>query len=661
MKGFRLALVFLVVALIIIANVSSAQYWFQSGARASQNYSNNDGASVSIETVYPQNLQYGSFGFWVGEILSNGAFIQVGYEIPNQSGYYPTGCMQGSPCAGKVYIKKDYPSWFWEYFPAGDNSSVFYGSLGPNDSVGANGTFNTYSFKYSNGLWDIYVNGKQVGSVNLGTDSSGNNVPTVFAEYADASNNNVYMEPVVFSNLSVYKNGMQESVSHGYSYIGYGTGSEHSLPNDYGVKELSPYVNRFEVGSGLPIIPNFTTLWTYGYYLHVSSIYGNSFNNEYSPYSTVRINEPQYIYISNGIRERFMGWSGSGIGSYSGTNNSTNITLSSNITEEAIWQTQYYINATTPYGNVTGSGWYQNDTQANIAISSTNVSINNGTRMHFVGFSNGVNATREHIIVISPINISAIWQTQYYINATTPYGNVTGSGWYNRGSNAKITLSRTSQSITKNESMVFVSWSNGATAPNLTIAVNGSYSLIAQYGMAYLERIVPVSQSGDVLNVSTFTYRNRTYTSKSIFMLSGNDTLSNFNYGGVNLTPSNPTISITEPGIIYVKLPVYNVTIMSKNIFGSPISSTISVKLQNGSIINGKLGPNGAITIPNVPYGNLSGTLSYSGFTEKISSMYSDEITVEMLTPGVILGLVILMVIIASFWFYMQFRDKKSR
>ena len=104
MRGFEIFLSIVLLSLLLLLGTTNAQYWFQSGVRSSQNYSFNNGASVSIETVYPQQLQYGSFGFWVGEILGNGAFIQVGYEIPNQTGYYPTGCSPNAACTGKVIV-----------------------------------------------------------------------------------------------------------------------------------------------------------------------------------------------------------------------------------------------------------------------------------------------------------------------------------------------------------------------------------------------------------------------------------------------------------------------------------------------------------------------------------------------------------------------------
>lgn len=661
MKESEIFLFAMLLSIFLLLGTANAQYWFQSGVRSSQNYSFNSGASVNIETVYPQQLQYGSFGFWVGEILSNGAFIQVGYEIPNQSGYYPTGCSPSAACTGKVIVKKGQPSWFWEYFPAGDNSNKFYGSVGPNDSVGPDGAFNTYSFKYSNGAWNIYLNAELIGSVALGTSNSSQNVPTVFGEYANSNNNNTYMEPVTFSNLTVYKNGIPEKVSTGYSYIGYGTGSLQNLRNGYGVKEVSPYVNVFEVGSGLPTPANFTTLWSYGYYLKVNSEYGYNGTAQYFPYTNFNLSEPEYVYLSNNTREHFIGWQGSGIGSYTGISNSTKIKISSNITETAIWQTQYLLNASSSFGNVTGSGWYTNGTIATINISPLNISAGPGSRYHFYGFENISAEPKISISVTRPMNITALWKKQYLISGTTPYGNVTGSGWYNSNATAYISLSKTSQMINATAEKIFVSWGN--ISDNSTIKINAteSYNLTAIFGTAFKETLVPKSESGHILKPSLFYFNGKPYKNLTLFMLEGNDKIGQFDIDDVNVTPINSSLYISAPGNINVILPVYNVTVYARNIFGAPISGAIEARFQNGTVLQKHLNSNGSIVFADVPYGNVSGDIAYSGFTIKFDSSYSNKVKVEMVTPAIIIAIIAVTIAIATLWFYLQLERKKKR
>ncbi len=66
-----------------------------------------------------------------------------------------------------------------------------------------------------------------------------------------------------------------------------------------------------------------------------------------------------------GERYIFTGWTGSGIGSYSGTNNPATITMNSAITETATWEHQYQLTIISPQGTVTGNNtWYDVGTTA---------------------------------------------------------------------------------------------------------------------------------------------------------------------------------------------------------------------------------------------------------------------------------------------------------
>ena len=219
MKKLEIAILFLLIAAPISASQSGQIYWFQTGARAANSAAFNNGSSIYIQTVYPQNISYGSMAFWVGEDLSNGAFVQEGYEVNNRSGYYPTNCTL-SGCSSREYLSKGIPTWFWEYFPSGYSGDSFLGFIGPNDSAGQNGSYNNYTFYSKEGEWYFLFNGNVIGNISLGTGTSGANPVTAFGEYADAMDNKSYMAPVAFKNLRVLKNGSFSNVAKEYAYRG---------------------------------------------------------------------------------------------------------------------------------------------------------------------------------------------------------------------------------------------------------------------------------------------------------------------------------------------------------------------------------------------------------------------------------------------------------
>jgi len=211
-------------------------YWFQFGIKSGSSASFNNGARVEIQTIVPQNITNGSLVFWVGETLSNGAFLQVGYTINNK-------------------VDPRNAEWFYEYFPSNAQGSFLFhgnysGAIGPDGSAGANGTFHTYGFYSIGNTWYFTFDGKVIGNVVLGTNNSGINAPEAIGELDEVNTNNIYIKDVIFSNLSVYKYGLWLPVSSGYTYIGYGQGSNRLLKNPYKVMELNNSVNYFAVGSG---------------------------------------------------------------------------------------------------------------------------------------------------------------------------------------------------------------------------------------------------------------------------------------------------------------------------------------------------------------------------------------------------------------------------
>ncbi len=416
MKGFELLLAGIAV-IVLAAGMPNAQYWFQSGAIGSQNASFNNGVSALIQTVYPQSDINGSFGFWIGETLSNGAFAQVGYEVPNATATYPESC-NTSGCTGNVTLYAGIPTWFWEYFPAGGPSSGFYGGVGQNDSVGPDGSFNRFSFESFGDTWYFYMNGKVLGSVDLGTSNSGAFTPTAFAEYADTYDNSAYMKPVIFSNLSIYKNGVLQPVPEAHTYVGYGKGSDTALPNPYGVEEIGNRVNYFEVGSGLPRY-NGTVLWREGFYLHIDSQYNISGAGEYMSASSVRISAPKNISLGVGKRALFEGWRGYGLGSYTGSSANATVYMAGNITEQAEWKTQYYVNVTTPYGKAYGSGWYDNGSVAHVYLSEPYIPVNYSTRIEFVSWSGVYANSSINVTVDKPLALNAEYSKQYLVDIST--------------------------------------------------------------------------------------------------------------------------------------------------------------------------------------------------------------------------------------------------
>lgn len=630
MKKFSYLL--LLLALFPVSNMVHAQYWFQSGAIAATSYSNfNNGASVSIQTVYPQNLTIGSYGFWVGETLNNGAFLQIGYEIPNQTGYYSSFC-NPSECSQKVYLVAGEPAWFWEYFTPNSTGNVFYGGMG-NSSLGPSGAFNTYSFKLNGNTWYFFLNGNVIGNVNLGAANSGLNPPSAIAEYADTNNNNTFMDPVIFENLSYYKNGQWTSAPIGYSFIGYGKGSLAMLKNSYGVMELDNKSNYFEVGSGLRILPNNTELWKSGHYLTVVSQYGNiNSTQEYFPNAQVSLNAQKYYSMDNGERAVFVGWTGYGPGSYTGNQTNINVQMNSNITEIENWKVQYYVNVSSSYDNVYGSGWYDNGSTAEFGIKNNISMIGYGTRASFIGWDNGYKQKSASIVIESPQDIVANWVVQYEVNFTSEYGKIYGNGWYANGTTAHIYLTNSTTNIDGTSRIKFKSWSYKFDQTNLSFSVDGPVFLDAIYSKQYVVDITPENSYGNPVYGVTYATNYGSIIPYSFIDANTSLNISGAYYKDSEL-PLNKQIIVTGPISMSLQLPIYNVTVRTLNYFYLPVNSTLNITFYNGTTLYENTGSKGYLKFTDVPLGYINGYVNYLGLKESFHTGYQSELDLFMFSP----------------------------
>ena len=650
MKKLEIAILFLLIAVPLSASQSSQIYWFQTGVRAANSAAFNNGTSIYIQTVYPQNISYGSMAFWVGEDLSNGAFIQEGYEVNNRSGYYPTNCTL-SGCSAREYISKGIPVWFWEYFPGGYSGDSFLGFIGPNNSVGQNGSYNNYTFYSSGSEWHFLFNGNTIGKINLGTGTSGANPVTAFGEYADAMDNKSYMVPVAFKDLQVLKNGTFSAVAKAYAYKGYGKGSAMTLNNPYNISEITPYANYFRVGSGIPNMQGL--LWNTSAIVSINSRYANlTTHNTYTLFSKINIAAPKIFYINDTARAIFLGWSGKGNGSYTGNATSFNLEIYNNVSETAEWEVQYLVNVTSEYGNSSGSGWYPAGSVANISYK-PHIYINSTTREALLGWSgkgNGSytgNATSFNVRVDGPIDENAKWKVQYLVNVTSEYGNSSGSGWYSAGSVANISAPQ--YYSVGGDIYEFQSWSGTYDTSDTSFNVAYPVNLHAVFERAYRTKLEALDGYGSKINVMGFEIGGKFYNT-SPYLTVGQHLVDYALYKNSKLSISN-TINVTSNSTFYFNLPVYNISIYVRSYFGTPATGIAELAFSNGTHITVPLNESGEVKLKNVPFGFVEGTIQHDGMSFSFNDSTGNDIYVNV--PDAILYIVItigmLMAIVSYF------------
>ncbi len=175
--------------------------------------------------------------------------------------------------------------------------------------------------------------------------------------------------------------------------------------------------------------------------LNVNSQFGTtSGGGWYNDGSTVSVSISQPLVDgSPGTRYAFTGWSGDA----SGTGSTTNpILMNSPKTTLANWKTQYFFTANSPYGTVSGTGWYDSGTSATASLSSTTVDTGHGTRYVFTGWTgdaSGSSASSNPLTMDRPKTASASWKTQYFLDLKSNMAiNVPGGGWQDGGTQIRL-------------------------------------------------------------------------------------------------------------------------------------------------------------------------------------------------------------------------------
>lgn len=221
--------------------------WFQEGAIGDAQTYNSVGANITIRTVYDR-LNNDAHSYWVGSVLANGAFAQVGY-------------LNGLTTTNQQYCC----AWFYEYFPPrpqlGWNSSLPI--IGPEGSAGPIGSWHTYSMiSVGNGVWSFYMDNQMLGSspssgqlyyLGSGASNTGSHTPAALAEVAQAMNDKDVIGPAEFKDLTFETlAGNWQKVPVGNVHIGFGASSATNLPNPYSVVEVEAVQNDFLAGSYIP-------------------------------------------------------------------------------------------------------------------------------------------------------------------------------------------------------------------------------------------------------------------------------------------------------------------------------------------------------------------------------------------------------------------------
>ncbi|MFO7889502.1 MAG: T9SS type A sorting domain-containing protein [bacterium] len=174
--------------------------------------------------------------------------------------------------------------------------------------------------------------------------------------------------------------------------------------------------------------------------------------------------------VDSGIRYEYNQWSDGGSREHIFTvpENNTAITADYNL--------QYYLTIDSDYGTPQGEGWYYQDTKAGFSVDELDIQgftkkMFNRWTGDFSGHSN-----TDSIIINQPTTITAVWDTEYFIELISDYGTTSGQGWYPEGSQVNFSVTPIVQTLGDTIKHTFIKWrgtGNGSYTGN-----NNSHTVI---------------------------------------------------------------------------------------------------------------------------------------------------------------------------------------
>jgi len=303
---------------------------FKVGAWGDDASRSNLGVKAQIETHTYATPENSFTYFWVGDDLSDGAFIQFGYSL--EPGIH---CLRGAVLGGTFTCQGPYElilnsdaRWQWQYWPDRSKSDFYFG-MGSFDSAGPNATFHEYAISLSSfNTWTFTFDGETV--LETAFPASPSVDPALIVAEGSAGNSSQPLGPVRFDELS-YFDGSQWKTVDSLIAASYCAISVGCVANEYGATAIG--FDSIIAGFGILRAPDGTLLWTSreeqfivqvhpGVQFFVTSIFGTE---SYTGNANLSLPKGMFVYISLpetesstpgvlgwlGAQDRFQTWAGS--------------------------------------------------------------------------------------------------------------------------------------------------------------------------------------------------------------------------------------------------------------------------------------------------------------------------------------------------------------
>ncbi|NIQ32956.1 MAG: hypothetical protein GTN80_04855, partial [Nitrososphaeria archaeon] len=185
------------------------------------------------------------------------------------------------------------------------------------------------------------------------------------------------------------------------------------------------------------------------------------------PGSQVTIEVDELVIMDEGARSSFKGWD-DGI-----SDNPRTLTVQGGEILAAEYGIQYFIEIDPTEGEVTGGGWYDENSTVKVEAETPCQIQENVTRLTFAEWTGDIQDTSPIIefTVNGPTYLEANWKRQYYLSIVSPFSITSGEGWYDEGIAASFTV--TNKTIENaGTKATFLGWTGDYTGAQSSAALH---------------------------------------------------------------------------------------------------------------------------------------------------------------------------------------------
>jgi hypothetical protein len=240
--------------------------------------------------------------------------------------------------------------------------------------------------------------------------------------------------------------------------------------------------------------------WKTQFFLTVESdppnVSGLSGSGWYDSGNQAAFSAAAFVPATQNTRLRFDHWSGD----YTSQSATGHIAMDRAKTVKAGYLAQYFLvvqydpaSISSGY-NETHAGWFDANSNVQLGPAPANIDLSSVERLRFVGWvDNGstFSSLSYAVVMDQPRTITLSYRTQYYVDVRSSQGAVSGSGWYDRGSTARITGTAGSQTWPFSYSLT--GWRLDPSTGKFTktddswiLTVDGPYVVEAEWSLDYV-------------------------------------------------------------------------------------------------------------------------------------------------------------------------------